>query len=95
MQQILTFADPNIEVFRGKTFTVLMFKTLKQCHYTKLIYINKYSRKIFSRIPHLWNALPPIDLSQSVATNKAKIIRFLYGHVLSPTSDQITPALSN
>ena len=37
----------------------------------------------FSRIPRLWNALPPIDLYLSGATNKAKIIRFLWSHFIS------------
>ena len=37
----------------------------------------------FFRIPWLWNTLPPIDLSLSVATNKAKITEFLWSHFMS------------
>ena len=37
---------PN-EVFVEKLLECLTFKILKQHHYTKLVYINKYSRKIF------------------------------------------------
>jgi len=34
----------------------------------------------FNRIPCLWNALPPIDLSLSIVTNKTTIYKFLYEH---------------
>ena len=34
----------------------------------------------FNRIPRLWNALPPIDLSLSIKTNKTRIYKFLWSH---------------
>ena len=34
----------------------------------------------FSRIPRLWNSLPPIDLEQSVETIKKQLRLFLYQH---------------
>ena len=37
----------------------------------------------FNRIPRLWNALPPIDLSLSIKTNKTRIYKFLWSHFLS------------
>ena len=36
----------------------------------------------FKRIPRLWNALPPIDLSLSISTKK-RIYRFLWEHFLT------------
>ena len=36
------------------------------------------NRNFFNRIPRLWNALPPIDVSLSLRTNKMKIYNFLW-----------------
>ena len=36
----------------------------------------------FNRIPRLWNALPPIDLTQSFSTIKMKIREILWSHFL-------------
>ena len=43
--------------------------------------VNKHF--FFNRIPRLWNALPPIDLSLSIATNKKRLYRFLLEHSLT------------
>ena len=39
-----------MKFFTGKVSQCLSFKALKQCHYTKLVYINKYSCKNFCSI---------------------------------------------
>ena len=45
---------------------------------------NNTSRHFFfNRIPRLWNALPPMDLSLSITTNKRKVYNFLWTHFLS------------
>ena len=44
----------------------------------------------FSRIPRLWNSLPPIDLEQSVETIKKQLRLFLYTSILSLTLIPLT-----
>ena len=44
----------------------------------------------FNRIPRLWNALQPIDLSLSISTNKKRIYRFLWEHILYNSDNPCT-----
>ena len=37
----------------------------------------------FNIIPRLWNAVPPIDLSLSITTNKKRVYDFLQSRFLS------------
>ena len=59
----------------------------------KMIHVrnnNNTSRHFFfNRIPRLWNALPPMDLSLSITTNKRKVYNF-YGHIFYLTFNMIT-----
>ena len=77
----LKYPSPCFDIRNFITFSTN--KTRSSIH-GKLIHqisSNNSARNFFfSRIPRLWNALPLIDLSQSVATNRAKIIRFLWSH---------------
>ena len=42
--------------------------------------LNIVKHSFFHRLPRLWNALPPIDLSQSALTIKRKLTVFLFDH---------------
>ena len=59
----------------------------------KMIHVrnnNNTSRHFFfNRIPRLWNALPSMDLSLSIATNKRKVHNF-YGHIFYLAFNMIT-----
>ena len=44
---------------------------------------NKARHSYFNRLPHLWNALPPIDLSLPASQNRAIIYKFLQSHFIS------------
>ena len=44
---------------------------------------NKARHSYFNRLPRLWNALPPIDLSLSVSQNRTIIYKFLWSHFTS------------
>ena len=50
----------------------------------KLQYVyssNNYSRNFyFTRLPRLWNRLPPVDLDQSLLTIKSTIYNYLWHH---------------
>ena len=59
----------------------------------KMIHVrnnNNTSRHFFfNRIPRLWNALPPMNLSLSITTNKRKVYNF-YEHIFYLTFNMIT-----
>ena len=44
---------------------------------------NKSRHFYFNRLPRLWNALPPIDLSLPVLHNKVIIRKFMWSHFMS------------
>ena len=45
-------------------------------------YSNNYSHNLyFTRLPKLWNRLPPIDLNQSLLTIKSTIHNYLWHHL--------------
>ena len=71
---IKNFISFNTNRTRSNTYGKLTHKTSS----------NNIERNFFFfRIPRLWNTLPPIDLSLSVATNKVKITEFLWSHFMS------------
>ena len=80
----LKYPSPSFNIMNFITFNTN--KTRSSAH-GKLIHqmsSNNLARNFFFfRIPQLWDALPPIDLSQSVASNKIKITRFLWSHFTS------------
>ena len=44
---------------------------------------NKLRHFYFSRLPRLWNALPPIDLALPISRHKQNIYRFMWSHFTS------------
>ena len=74
----LKYPSPCFDIRNFITFNTNQTHSLSHGKLIHQISSNNSARNFFfSRIPRLWNALPPIDLSLSVVTNKAKIIRLI------------------
>ena len=82
----ITFADGNTIDIRVLS-NIYGNTIMRSSSSGKMIHVrnnNSADRHFFfNRIPRLWNALPPIDLSLSIKTNKTRIYKFLWSHFLS------------
>ena len=71
----------NFDISKFLSFTVENTRSAAQ---RKLKHVtvpnNKVRHFYFNRLPHLWNALPSVDLSLSVSTNRSTIYKFLWSH---------------
>ena len=74
----------NFDISKFLSFTVGNTRSAAQ---RKLKHVtvpnNKVRHFYFNRLPRLWNALPPVDLSLSVSTNRLMIYKFLWSHTES------------
>ena len=80
----LKFPDPSFPV---KDYIQFSSSSTRVSSYSKLIHLssrtNKSHHSFFKRVTRLWNALPPIDLTQSVNTIKQQLKEFLWSHFIN------------
>ena len=84
----------NFDISNFLSFTVGNIRSAAQ---RKLKHVtvpnNKVRHFYFNRIPCLWNALPPVDLSLPVSTIRSTIYISFCGRILNQISNPITPAV--
>ena len=74
----------NFDVSKYLWFTVGSTRSAAQRKFKHVtVPNNKAKHSYFNRLPRLWNALPPVDLSLSVSTNRIIIYKFLWSHYIS------------
>ena len=79
----LQFPDPSFPISEFVSFSSSSTRaghSLKLVHQISHTHLSSHS--YFKRIVRLWNALPPIDLSLSLSTIKARLKEFMWSHFL-------------
>ena len=81
---VKSFKEPNVPFNVHNYFTFSSNRTRSTSHH-KLVHKLARSTKnsYFYRLPHLWNALPPIDLNSSFTSIKLYLKLFFWNHFVS------------
>lgn len=78
------FPSNSFDIFKFLTFIDGSTRSAAQGKLKhKSVPNNQVRHSYFNRLPRLWNALPPVDLSLSVSQNRYKIYKFLWSHFSS------------
>ena len=74
----------NFNISKFLSFTIGNTRSAAQRKLKHVIVTNnKVKHFYFNRLPRLWNALPPVDLSLPVSKNRLMIYKFLWSHFKS------------
>jgi len=74
----------NFDITKYISFNVGPTRSASQAKLKHVTVLNNKARhSYFNRLPRLWNALPPIDLSIPVHQNRTIIYKFLWSHFIS------------